>query len=192
MQETQQAKGTPYSRRMAATTERFKAGTPIRSLAALLELAVADSLEKVLLDPQITPSSSAFHAVQRHPSDPSLDKCRVCLAGALVVGTLRRFHTPVDFGRLPGDQLTALLAIDQARQNRLCRAYTCIGWSLEDAKMATDVSAKWDNKSSEFVGNFEFEEHLLAIEKLIPLLQEFEAEPYSVGHTRLSWAQRND
>ena len=141
MQETQQAKGTPYSRRMAATTERFKAGTPIRSLAALLELAVADSLEKVLLDPQITPSSSAFHAVQRHPSDPSLDKCRVCLAGALVVGTLRRFHTPVDFAR-PGDQLRALLAIDQARQNRLCRAYTCIGWSLEDAKMATDVSAK--------------------------------------------------
>ena len=109
-----------------------------------------------------------------------------------MVGTLRRFHTPVDFGRLPGDQLTALLAIDQARQNRLCRAYTCIGWSLEDAKMATDVSAKWNNKSSEFVGNYEFEEHLLAIEKLIPLLQEFEAEPYSVGHTRLSWAQRND
>ena len=88
MQETQQAKGTPYSRRMAATTERFKAGTPIRSLAALLELAVADSLEKVLLDPQITPSSSAFHAVQRHPSDPRLPIHRSTSAGSVSPGPL--------------------------------------------------------------------------------------------------------
>ena len=100
----------------------LRAGTEVRSLAALILVALEDAQK--LHRGRYSAHHNLWHFVRERPIDHGGTRCNICLAGMVMAGTLGASRGltiyPSCFGDVTG---RALMALDNARIGRWRQAY---------------------------------------------------------------------
>ena len=177
---------------------------PVRSLAALIRVAVEDGREVLAERPDIRPDWAVWYR-SAHAHGP----CTVCFGGAVMLGTMDGLgkHRLEDCDVIGSHQLRiqyrteqyeALVALDRARRGDLRGAYTILGrWYRSDGKACPKVTAFREDVIAlqvarqrhdpaggltsapahrEFKAREQFDGFLDSVEELADQLDEIEAE----------------
>ncbi|MDE2980849.1 MAG: hypothetical protein OXU74_06605 [Gemmatimonadota bacterium] len=162
----------------------LRQGGPVRSLAALVRLAIEDG-RQMLADGKVRPDFRWF--IMRHEGRV----CSACLAGGVMFGTLRMTGeiAPEGYADLfdlfPERTAFALLALDAVRRGQLVLAYRRIHdgddddrhkpTPIEEAVQGYErVKAGGSVTHSGFIGPDAFRKHLASLEGLAADLEQLE------------------
>lgn len=164
----------------------LRQGQPVRSLAALVRLAIEDG-RQMLADGKVRPDYRWFF--MRHGS-PVENVCSACLAGGVMLGTLRMTgEIELDawadlFDLFPESTAYALLALDAVRRGQLVRAYRCIHdgddddrhepTPIEEAAEGYERAMYGTTGYGAFTDRDGFTRHLAVLEDLAADLEELE------------------
>lgn len=164
--------------------EALRNNQPVTSLAALIEVAVADA--RGLDRERYLPDHSTWHS-PGYRASTDLHACCVCDAGAVIAGTLEgrpySHYYPVDYG---DNTYIALIALDEVRRGLVGSAL----WRLDarSASPAARPSARSGNSRQTYhawptlarTANYtewsDFDAHLDALARLAVELRRTEAK----------------
>ena len=140
-----------------------------RKLSDLLELAICDGRSK--LDRSVyLPDYLRWHDPGQYPENR---QCKVCLAGAVIAGTLaRNFHTPLMPADFDTGTCDALLALEDARIGRWLIALEYLDQAADVPPEVKDILLHLDApKHADFEGWPEFALFLDSLEDRVTSLR---------------------
>ena len=163
--------------------EALRNNQPVTSLATLTRVAIEDGRG---LDPNVyIPDYGQYHKIATVPVAPgeseTHQRCKVCLAGAAIVGTLavrpEEVVGPQSIREDRGMQLTseAIIALDRVRTGFYATAYSILGiplYGLDPVRERVPYA-----RQGCFVGFEHFRAHLDDLElRVLPALRDFEVK----------------